>query len=310
MKAITKTLLQTKNKTVPILTFPSAQLLGISVKELISSADMQAKGMEAIADRCPIGAALNMMDLSVEAEAFGAKIRIYEDEIPAVESGIIDDICDAENIVMAAGWYCLIIFCVSTLMTHEQILTSQLPTADALMGAWNGHTIARYIVVLGGAAGILTSWNAFLAAGSRVLLSMGQSGMLPTWFTKIHPKYNTPSNAVLFIGGASMAAPFFGKQLLTWISNAASFSTVIAYCLVAVSFLVLRKNEPDMERPYKVKSGRLVGTIAVVLSLGMMLLYLPGMPSGLDMPEWIIVAIWTVLGFGMHIAARNWESKR
>lgn len=214
------------------------------------------------------------------------------------------------SIVMAAGWYCLIIFCVSTLMTHEQILTSQLPTADALMGAWNGHTIARYIVVLGGAAGILTSWNAFLAAGSRVLLSMGQSGMLPTWFTKIHPKYNTPSNAVLFIGGASMAAPFFGKQLLTWISNAASFSTVIAYCLVAVSFLVLRKNEPDMERPYKVKSGRLVGTIAVVLSLGMMLLYLPGMPSGLDMPEWIIVAIWTVLGFGMHIAARNWESKR
>lgn len=100
MKAITKTLLQTKNKTVPILTFLSAQLLGISVKELISSADMQAKGMEAIADRCPIGAALNMMDLSVEAEAFGAKIRIYEDEIPAVESGIIDDICDAENIVV------------------------------------------------------------------------------------------------------------------------------------------------------------------------------------------------------------------
>ena len=100
MKEKAKALLQAKNKTVPILTFPSAQLLNITVKELISSAEMQAKGMEAIAKRCPVGAALNMMDLSVEAEAFGAKIRIYEDEIPAVEAGIIDDICDAEDIVV------------------------------------------------------------------------------------------------------------------------------------------------------------------------------------------------------------------
>lgn len=212
------------------------------------------------------------------------------------------------SILMAAGWYCLIIFCVSTLMTHEQILASELCTADALVGAWNGSVIARYIVVLGGTAGILTSWNAFLAAGSRVMLSMGESGMLPAWFTKVHPKYNTPSNAVLFIGGASMIAPFFGKQLLTWISNAASFSTVIAYCLVAVSFLVLRKNEPEMVRPYKVKHGKLVGITAVVLSLGMLTLYLPGMPSGLGQPEWIIVLIWTLLGICMHIAARKWTA--
>ncbi len=214
------------------------------------------------------------------------------------------------SILMAAGWYCLIIFCVSTLMTHEQILASELCTADALVGAWNGSVIARYIVVLGGTAGILTSWNAFLAAGSRVMLSMGESGMLPAWFTKVHPKYNTPSNAVLFIGGASMIAPFFGKQLLTWISNAASFSTVIAYCLVAVSFLVLRKNEPEMVRPYKVKHGKLVGITAVVLSLGMLTLYLPGMPSGLGQPEWIIVLIWTLLGICMHIAARKWTASQ
>ena len=214
------------------------------------------------------------------------------------------------SILMAAGWYCLIIYCVSTLMTHEQILAAELCTADALVGAWNGSSLARYVVVIGGMAGILTSWNAFLAAGSRVMLSMGESGMLPAWFTRIHPKYNTPSNAVLFIGGASMIAPFFGKQLLTWISNAASFSTVIAYCLVAVSFLVLRKNEPDMVRPYKVRHGKLVGSIAVVLSAGMLLLYLPGMPSGLGRPEWIIVAIWTLLGVGMHIAARKWTATR
>lgn len=93
-------LLKYKNKTVPILSFPSTQLLGINVNELISSAEMQAEGMRTIAEKCSIGAALNMMDLSVEAEAFGAKIRFYDDDIPTVEKGIIDDIADAQSIAV------------------------------------------------------------------------------------------------------------------------------------------------------------------------------------------------------------------
>ena len=58
--------------------------------------------MRAIVERCPVGAALNMMDLSVEAEAFGAKIRVSENENPTVEKGIIDDIADAGAIAVPA----------------------------------------------------------------------------------------------------------------------------------------------------------------------------------------------------------------
>lgn len=102
MKANVNKLLQNKANTVPILSFPSAQLLGISVKELISSAQRQAEGMRAIAARCPVGASLNMMDLSVEAEAFGAKIRVSEKENPTVEKGILDDIADAASVSVPA----------------------------------------------------------------------------------------------------------------------------------------------------------------------------------------------------------------
>lgn len=98
MKGKVKKLLENKNKTVPILSFPSTELLGVSVKELISSAEMQLKGMLAIRERCNVGASLNMMDLSVEAEAFGAKVRFEENEVPVVTEGIIDDISDADNI--------------------------------------------------------------------------------------------------------------------------------------------------------------------------------------------------------------------
>lgn len=100
MKAKVKKLLENKNKTVPILSFPSTQLLGITVNELISSPRMQVKGMRAITQRCDIGASLNMMDLSVEAEAFGAKIRFSDGEIPTVEESVIDEITDAADIVV------------------------------------------------------------------------------------------------------------------------------------------------------------------------------------------------------------------
>ena len=63
-------------KAIPVLSFPSVGLLGISVKELISNSDLQAKGMKAVADKVPTLASLSMMDLSVEAEAFGSKIKV------------------------------------------------------------------------------------------------------------------------------------------------------------------------------------------------------------------------------------------
>ncbi|MBQ8002759.1 MAG: uroporphyrinogen decarboxylase family protein [Clostridia bacterium] len=98
MKDKVKKILENKSKTVPILSFPSAQLMGITVKELISSSHMQKEGMKKIAERCNVGASLNMMDLSVEAEAFGAEIVFKDDEIPTVAGGVIADISDAESI--------------------------------------------------------------------------------------------------------------------------------------------------------------------------------------------------------------------
>lgn len=102
MKDLTKKLLENKAITLPILSFPSVQLLGISVKELISSSEMQVKGMKAVAERCPMAASLNMMDLSVEAEAFGCTVRCTEDEVPTVEQGVLSDIADAADLQVPA----------------------------------------------------------------------------------------------------------------------------------------------------------------------------------------------------------------
>ena len=56
-----------KKKTMPVLSFPSVQLMGITVRELIASAESQAAGMKLIADRVDAAASVSLMDLSVEA---------------------------------------------------------------------------------------------------------------------------------------------------------------------------------------------------------------------------------------------------
>ena len=69
-----------QKKSMPILSFPCVNLLGVTVRELISDSELQAKGMKAVADRTDAAASVSFMDLSVEAEAFGCEILAEENE--------------------------------------------------------------------------------------------------------------------------------------------------------------------------------------------------------------------------------------
>ena len=88
--------LPASGKALPILSFPCVSLLGISVKELISDSTLQAKGMKAIADRADIAAAVSFMDLSVEAECFGATVRVSDDEVPTIVGRLVNDEDEAD----------------------------------------------------------------------------------------------------------------------------------------------------------------------------------------------------------------------
>lgn len=85
-------------KPLPILSFPSVQLLGVSVYDLTHRAELQTEGMKRIAEHIPAAAAVSMMDPSVEAEAFGCMIRAEENEVPTVIGALISDEEEAENL--------------------------------------------------------------------------------------------------------------------------------------------------------------------------------------------------------------------
>ena len=99
MKEWVKTL-PTAKKAMPILSFPCISLLDITVRELISDSDLQAKGMKAVADKTDALASVSFMDLSVEAECFGATVSISDDEVPTVKGRLINDMDEAEALAV------------------------------------------------------------------------------------------------------------------------------------------------------------------------------------------------------------------
>ena len=209
------------------------------------------------------------------------------------------------SVVMAVVWYVAIIGGVSLAMSSTQIETSELVTADAMANIFFNSPIASKVLIIGGIAGILTSWNSFYVGGSRAIYSMAESGMLPSFLARLHPKYKTPCNAVILVGVISSLAPFLGRKMLVWLSDAGGLTIVVAYLIVSISFLVLRKKEPEMSRPYKVKHGKLVGTIAVIMCVVLAIMYLPGSPAALVWPyEWGILIAWTVLGSVFFVWAK------
>lgn len=208
------------------------------------------------------------------------------------------------SVALAVLWYGLISFSVALSMPRADIAASSMATGDAAATLW-GHPSAGALLVLGGVAGILTSWNAFVIGASRLLFALAESGMVPAVFGRLHPRFHTPYVGIIAIGLLSCLAPLFGRTVLVWLINAGGFATIVAYFFVPIAFLALRRNEPEMNRPFRVSHPRLVGSGAIVLSLGLISAYLPGSPSALVWPyEWVTISVWTVLGILLYLRFR------
>ncbi|SFB39227.1 amino acid/polyamine/organocation transporter, APC superfamily (TC 2.A.3) [Lentibacillus halodurans] len=204
-------------------------------------------------------------------------------------------------VVLAVTWYVAVIFGVSRVMGPVELGESNLVTADAMAKAFGDSQIMGNLLVLGGIGGILTSWLGFYVGGSRAIYALARAGMLPKSLGELHPTYNTPYRAILLIAVLSTAAPLLGRPALVWLVDAGGLGLVVAWLMVAISFIILRKKDPELKRPFKLSGGTSIGWIAVIMSAGIMVLYMPGMPSALIWPyEWAIVGLWIIIGFILY----------
>ena len=162
------------------------------------------------------------------------------------------------------------------------------------------------ILTLGALTGLITTWNGFMRASSYLLLGMGRARMVPSFFTKLHPKYGTPYAGLIFCAIVSFIGPFLGFNMIDGITELAGAAFVTTWCITAFCVVKLRKTMPDAHRPYKMPGGSvLAGTAGTVLLTALIFMFLPFGWNPLFM-GWLTISYcigWAVVGITFYLMA-------
>ena len=144
-----------------------------------------------------------------------------------------------------------------------QASDSPLPLAlSHLMG--QNHWIYRIISFIG-ISGLVASFHGIILAAGRATYEFGRMGFAPAVFGKIHPRFKTPSNALMINTAIGIVALFTGKT--AEIITIACFGALTPYALSMISMIRLRRQQPDLPRPFRVPFYPASPIIALVISL-------------------------------------------
>jgi amino acid transporter len=201
------------------------------------------------------------------------------------------------SIIAAVSFYMLLIISTSIAAPWNEILNDKLPTAKAFEIASESPFLVNLILITA-LVGLLTSWNGFFLAGSRVLFALGRGKIIAPFLGKTHPKFHTPYTAVIFSGIVTFIASLMGPGAMVAFVNVGSLCIVIAFFGVSASFISLRTKFPDLHRPYLAPGGKTLGFIGIVGSLSILsVMIFPNSPAALAWPlEWAIFSIFSILG--------------
>ena len=123
-------------RALPILSFPAAQKMNVTVEQLVKDPELMAQAMEIVSKETDTLAAVSLMDLSVEAEAFGAAVRFTEDEVPAVIGQLVSDEDEANDLEvpeLSAGRAQL---CVEAVRLAKERITDK-PVLAGMIGPYS-----------------------------------------------------------------------------------------------------------------------------------------------------------------------------
>jgi basic amino acid/polyamine antiporter, APA family len=178
---------------------------------------------------------------------------------------------------------------VMTGMVPYPKLDSDAPVAVALDAhpqlAWLSWFV-KAGVIAGMTSVILTS----LLGQPRILLSMADDGLLPPLMSRCHARFKTPHVATLVTGVfAALIAAVFPLDLL---ADLISIGILLAFAVVCIGVLVLRRTRPDAYRPFRVPWAPFTCTLGALTCLGMTLT--------LSTPTWKRLLIWTLIGMSIY----------
>jgi APA family basic amino acid/polyamine antiporter len=148
------------------------------------------------------------------------------------------------------------------------------------------------LISVGALAGISSVMLVLLLGQTRVFYSMSRDGLLPQVFRAIHPRFRTPHLSTLLTG--SIAAVIAGAVPITVLSQLTSMGTLLAFVIVCVAVLILRRTAPDLHRPFRTPWMPWVPILGALICLAQM--------AGLPWQTWERLLIWLALGFVVYFA--------
>lgn len=201
------------------------------------------------------------------------------------------------SIACAAVFYAVLILSVSLTGPWSELVGAELPTAAAFRRVFVSPWLVD-LVLLSALLGLLTSWNGFFLAGSRVLFALGRGRILPRALGQAHPRFGTPANAVLFSGAVTLAGALLGRGAMLAFVDVGSLCIAAAFLGVTQATIRLRRTAPELERPYRIPGGLVLPRVAMLGSGAILLaLLVPGSPVALTWPlEWAVLGGVLVLG--------------
>ncbi len=125
-----------RHKAMPVLSFPGTQITGVTVRQLVDSAQLQSDCMKAIADRYDTLCSVSLMDLSVEAEAFGCEIRFSDVEVPTVTGRLLHNEEEVDALAVPDVGAARTGIYVDTLRKAKQVITDR-PVLAGMIGPFS-----------------------------------------------------------------------------------------------------------------------------------------------------------------------------
>jgi basic amino acid/polyamine antiporter, APA family len=178
----------------------------------------------------------------------------------------------------------ILVSLVLTGMVKYDTLDLKAPVAAAFADA--GLPWAVFIITIAAVAGLTSVMLVMMLGQSRIFLGMAKDGLLPSFFKTIHPEYKTPWKSTILIG--LVVSIVSALTPIDKVSEMCSMGTLLAFAMISGAVLLLRYQQPDIERPYKAPLIHFVAPMGVFFNLFLM--------TQAQSVTWRAFLIWSTLG--------------
>jgi APA family basic amino acid/polyamine antiporter len=149
---------------------------------------------------------------------------------------------------------------------------------------------SRFIVSLGAVFAMTSVLLVFQLGQPRIFMSMSRDGLLPPFFSRVHPRFKTPYLGTIITG--TFVGTFAAFANIAEVVELTNIGTLFAFILVSAGVIVLRKAEPDRPRPFRAPWVPLTPILAILSCLYLML--------QLPWVTWVRFALWLALGMVVY----------